>query len=155
MGYKNDKYIVYMHISPSNKKYIGITHQKPSLRWRSKGQGYKSNPVFYAAIQKYGWENFTHLILLHDLTYEEACEKEKSLIKLYDTLVPHGYNVDEGGYQGTCFKRSIIAFNEDKRCLKFDSITDAADYVGVIPSSISHVIGTPRKVGGWFYIYAN
>lgn len=144
-----------MHISPSNKKYIGITHQKPSLRWRSKGQGYKSNPVFYAAIQKYGWENFTHLILLHDLTYEEACEKEKSLIKLYDTLVPHGYNVDEGGYQGTCFKRSIIAFNEDKRCLKFDSITDAADFVGVVPSSISHVIETSNKVGGWFYIYAS
>lgn len=155
MGYKNDKYIVYMHISPSNKKYIGITHQKPSLRWRSKGQGYKQSPVFYAAIQKYGWENFSHSILYKNLTYEEACEKEKELIKLYNTLVPNGYNVDEGGFQGTCFKHKIIAFNKKKECILFDSITDAGMHFNLNPSSISHVIGKSKQAGGYFYIYAD
>ena len=35
----NTTYIVYMHIAPSNKKYIGITKEKkPKERWR-KGKG--------------------------------------------------------------------------------------------------------------------
>ena len=35
-------YIVYMHISPNNKKYIGITCQSLKNRWRN-GEGYKNN----------------------------------------------------------------------------------------------------------------
>ena len=31
------------------------------------------------------------------MTIEEACEKEKELIIEYNSLVPNGYNVDEGG----------------------------------------------------------
>ena len=54
-------YIVYMHISPSNKKYIGITKQEPNRRWRN-GQGYKGQ-VFYNAIEKYGWKNIQHIIV--------------------------------------------------------------------------------------------
>lgn len=45
-------WIVYKHISPSNKVYIGITHLLPSQRW-CRGNGYKNNPMFYNAILKY------------------------------------------------------------------------------------------------------
>ncbi len=34
------EYNVYSHTSPSGKKYIGITKQKPEHRW-SNGDGYK------------------------------------------------------------------------------------------------------------------
>ena len=32
---KNKLYYVYEHISPSNKRYIGITCQIPKYRWRN------------------------------------------------------------------------------------------------------------------------
>ena len=111
INYKDDTYIVYRHISPSGKNYIGITHQKLSLRWRSRGQGYRGSLVFYNAIQKYGWSNIRHEILFEGLSYEEACEKEQEMIKKYNSRVPNGYNVDEGGYAGTCFKKSVIGFD--------------------------------------------
>ena len=61
------EYIVYMHISPSGKKYIGITKQNPKRRWNS-GNGYKNNDYFTKAIKKYGWNNFLHIILAENLT---------------------------------------------------------------------------------------
>ena len=48
------KYIVYMHIFPNNKKYIGITSKTPNGRWEG-GTGYNKirQPMMYNAIQKY------------------------------------------------------------------------------------------------------
>ena len=155
MGYKDGKYIVYKHTAPNGKAYIGITHQTPNNRWRIGGKGYSKSPVFYKAIKKYGFEKFKHEILFENLNYNEACLKEIELIKQFNTLVPNGYNVDEGGYRGTKFKKKIIAFNEQYECRLFSSITDAADEFGIVPSTISHIIGKPIKGGGWFYIYAN
>lgn len=90
-------FAVYMHINNVNgKKYIGITCQKPEQRWR-KGKGYK-NGHFKNAIDKYGWDNFEHIILYENLTKEEASKKEYELIKKYDTTNPSkGYNSCDGG----------------------------------------------------------
>ena len=44
-----DNYTVYMHISPSGKRYIGITSVKPKYRWRN-GKGYETQ-IFYRAIE--------------------------------------------------------------------------------------------------------
>ena len=98
MIYVNKKsYIVYKHTSPSNKVYIGITIQKPELRWR-KGKGYKNNIHFYNAIQKYGWDNFQHEILFTGLTKDEAEQKEIELIAYYKSCNRrYGYNIDHGG----------------------------------------------------------
>jgi len=89
-------YIVYMHENKENhKKYIGITKQ--SLKKRSrKGEGYKGCSKFYSAIQKYGWNNFKHIILFRGLTKEEAEQKEIELIKEYNTQID-GYNIANGG----------------------------------------------------------
>ena len=90
-------YIVYKHISPSGKVYIGITRQLVNRRW-CKGDGYKSNDYFYRAILKYGWENFKHEILFTGLTKEEAEQKEIELIKRYkSTDSNYGYNLRKGG----------------------------------------------------------
>lgn len=87
---------MYKHTSPSNKVYIGITSQTPSLRWRN-GKGYKSQ-IFNKAIEKYGWDNITHEVLYENLTYEEACEKEKMLIEQYKSNDKrYGYNITSGG----------------------------------------------------------
>ena len=91
------EFIVYMHINKINgKKYIGITCQKPSQRWRG-GKGYK-NGAFANAIRKYGWNNFEHKILYKHLSKKEACRKEIELIRKYETMNNEkGYNLCEGG----------------------------------------------------------
>ena len=91
-------YTVYQHKNKINRKiYIGITMQEPKQRWRN-GEGYKSSPHFYAAIQKYGWNNFEHNILFQDLTKEEACAKEQELIAKYNSMNRNfGYNSTSGG----------------------------------------------------------
>ncbi len=91
-------YIVYQHKNKINGKiYIGITMQKPEQRWRH-GEGYKSSPHFYAAIQKYGWDNFEHNILFQNLTKEDACQKEQELIIKFNSMNrEYGYNSTSGG----------------------------------------------------------
>lgn len=98
----NNNYIVYMHTSPNNKKYIGITSQKPERRWRKNGEGYKDNLYFWRAIQKYGWDNFKHEILNTGLTKAEAELKEIELIAYYNSNnVNFGYNMSIGGESGS------------------------------------------------------
>ena len=72
-----NKWTVYMHINKlNNKKYVGITSRNPNERWGKNGNRYKSSPHFYSAIQKYGWDNFEHIILKDNLTSEEADKLE-------------------------------------------------------------------------------
>ena len=92
-------YYVYQHINKINqKKYIGITKQSPEQRWGTNGRNYISSPHFYSAIQKYGWDNFDHIILYDNLTQDEASDIEKELIKKYNSSNPlYGYNMTTGG----------------------------------------------------------
>lgn len=91
-------YCVYVHTSPSNKKYVGITCQNPpEKRWLN-GKGYNNNKYFSRAISKYGWQNFLHEILFEGLTKEEAERKEIDLIAFYKSNQPDfGYNIANGG----------------------------------------------------------
>ena len=96
----NDKvYIVYQHINKTNgKSYIGLTCRKPQKRWGLNGNNYVECPHFWRAIQKYGWDNFDHIILYSGLTHDEACETEKRLISELQTNNPdYGYNISSGG----------------------------------------------------------
>lgn len=94
----NNTYSVYMHITPSDKIYIGITSRNPVKRWGRNGYNYRSNKHFYNAILKYGWDNIEHVILLTDLSKEEAEKKEIELIKKYNaTDSKCGYNHENGG----------------------------------------------------------
>lgn len=96
-------YTVYMHRSPSDKVYIGITKQKVERRWRN-GAAYKHCIAFYNAIQKYGWDNIEHIVLASGLSQKEAAEMEQQLIKQYDSTNPKfGYNIRLGGECGGCF----------------------------------------------------
>lgn len=90
-------YKLYVHISPSNKRYYGITGTDIKRRWDC-GRGYKGCTHFHNAINKYGWENFKHEIIFNNLTKEEACLLEQIYITLYDTTnSKYGYNSTYGG----------------------------------------------------------
>lgn len=94
---KENNYTVYLHISPSNKRYYGITCLSPKKRWNN-GKGYKTQQYFYRAIEKYGWGNFEHIIIVKGLDEETAKWLEIELIKEHNTTNSnYGYNVTEGG----------------------------------------------------------
>lgn len=96
---KNKKFIVYEHISPSNKVYIGITSKTLKLRCGKNGYCYKDSKKFYNAIKKYGWDNFKHNILLENQPESAAKYAEKYLIRWYK-MHKMSYNITDGG-EGT------------------------------------------------------
>lgn len=112
-------YTVYAHIrkEPNEngvyKRYIGITGVEVNKRWRKgKGYNYKNKNgdynYFYNAIQKYGWDGFTHIILLQNLSHEEALEWEKKIIKIHNSNdKKYGYNGDSGGISGSIPNKNV------------------------------------------------
>lgn len=102
-SYTGKGYTIYCHENRINGKlYIGQTRcQDLTRRWTG-GHGYEGCPHFYAAIQKYGWKNFSHIILRTGLTKTEADEYEKIYINFFDTTNPDfGYNIQEGGHHSS------------------------------------------------------
>lgn len=93
----NENWRVYKHQSPSGKVYIGITSQAPHKRWGN-GSNYRAHRYLYAAIKKYGWDNFKHEILFENLSESEAKQKEIELIASHKSnIAAFGYNLTDGG----------------------------------------------------------
>lgn len=86
---------VYMHKSPSGKVYIGITKRDLEIRWAN-GEGYKTCPIFYNAIRKYGWKNIEHKLLFENLNDISAKLIEIDLIYYYKSI-NMSYNLTDGG----------------------------------------------------------
>lgn len=107
---KDKTYCIYKHTSPSNKVYIGQTCSKIWVRWLKNGNGYKNQSYFFKAIKKYGWNNFTHEILLEKISKQEADYAEKYLIRWYK-MHNMSYNCTDGG-EGTC---GAIPWNKGKK----------------------------------------
>lgn len=91
-------YTIYAHVNKINGKiYIGQTSVAPTDRWKN-GNAYKKSRYFWNAIQKYGWDNFRHEILLEGLTKKEADYYEDYFINKLDTTNRNkGYNLKTGG----------------------------------------------------------
>lgn len=85
-------YTVYMHASPNNKKYIGLTTTSLHQRWKN-GVGYIDNQKFYADIKKFGWENIEHYKMYETSDEDMARDVESNLIQKYQSYRPKkGYN---------------------------------------------------------------
>ena len=85
----------------NGKSYIGqsvninkrfIAHKSAAFNTNNK----KYNFPLYRAIRKYGIDNF-RFDVLEECTESELNNKEKYYILEFQTLVPNGYNQDEGG----------------------------------------------------------
>ena len=89
-------YVIYKHTSPSGKSYIG---QTKNIKQREAAHKLTSSKctAFKNAIQKYGWEAFTHETLMDSLTLEQANKFEEQLIEEHQTIAPRGYNLRSGG----------------------------------------------------------
>jgi len=108
---------IYIHISPSNKAYIGQTTTSLEHRFNN-GNNYIGSPVFWNAIQKYGWDSFEHRVLytVEAESKEELIKKlnllERESIKKYNSLAPNGYNVELGGGQGRVTKEKAMQISK-------------------------------------------
>lgn len=93
-----NNFTVYIHHTPNNKVYVGITQKKVFVRWGKDGSGYSNQQLFWRAIQKYGWDNIQHEIVAKNLSKEDACQMEIDLIARYKSNNPdYGYNISFGG----------------------------------------------------------
>ena len=142
-------YTIYEHKNKIDGKcYIGVTKQKPEIRWRN-GKGYINNKHFNDAINKYGWDNFEHIIIMQVKDEELAFLLEKFFIQKFDLTNPNkGYNLSEGGRQRgparfekmTEWARNHKKFGEESavskkvRCIEtgdiFGSIQEAERWCG-------------------------
>lgn len=85
---------IYKHtLKQTGQVYIGQTN---NIKARWKPSAYKNCVKFYNAIQKYGWNNFTHEVLINNLTLDEANKLETHFILLYDSI-NNGFNLNTGG----------------------------------------------------------
>jgi len=95
-----EEYKVYMHITPNNKRYIGVTKRKPEYRW-NRGKAYINNQEFYNDILLFGWDNIEHVIVWTGKEKATAYNMERELIKKYNTTSrENGYNHSTGGTWG-------------------------------------------------------
>lgn len=114
------KWTIYCHKNKiNNKRYIGQTSQDNlNNRWKN-GQGYKpkigdNNTKFYNAIQKYGWDNFQHIILEDNITsLDKANQRQQYWISYYNT-----FNNDNKGYNMTPGGNNHLLDDETKKKLR-------------------------------------
>lgn len=96
--------IIYCYTNKiNNKKYIGQTIN-PEQRFRCHKSNYKNpksieyNSLLHQAFRKYGYENFSYEILVQDIDDVEILNNlEIYYINKFNSKVPNGYNVEDGG----------------------------------------------------------
>ncbi len=149
------EWVIYRHISPSGKCYVGQTNRPLESRWNN-GKGYSRAFKFGKAIDRYGWENFTHEILeSHILTQELANERECFYIGLYDSFI-NGYNSTKGGDNCEHLGNEIYQINLKKQIVnKFSSAADAERKCGVLAQNIGAcLLGHQITAGGYYWVSA-
>ena len=134
------KYIYMLINQINNKKYIGQSNN-PKRRFNEHANSKEDYPITNA-IKKYGKENFK-LILLTKSPVEDYNEQEKNFISSYNTKIPYGYNIGDGGEEPPIFAgennnkatHTKEEINEIKRLLKctnlpFRAIAKKFNYTG-------------------------
>lgn len=144
-------YKVYEHLFPNGKRYIGITRVSTNERWEKNGNGYKTQTVF-KSIQKYGWDNIEHNILFDNLTYEDACMKEKELIAKYKTMDKrYGYNNTSGGDAGHIVseqaRENMSKAQKGRPCSENTKRVNREKRLGK-PRPINEIVKTAEKLRG-------
>lgn len=95
--------------------YIGQTIKSLEKRWTCHKSNNSGCRFLSNAIKKYGSENFEIKIVSRCSSVEEMNHREQYYIKLFNTLVPSGYNLDTGGKNSY---PSILTINKRSESLK-------------------------------------
>ena len=91
--------VIYMIKNKINGKiYIGQTIRSVEKRFKRHQRKSSECPAISAAIKKHGWENFEKD--WYECPDEDLNFDEELLVRELNTMVPHGYNLKEGGGNG-------------------------------------------------------
>ena len=156
-------YIYKIKNKIDNKIYIGQTTQDLERRWRNHRKNSSNCRYLKSAFKKYGVENFEFKLVC--ITFDNQLDDmEIKYIEQYKCLVPNGYNIRLGGNSGkhhedtkrkiaaTLLKnRKVIQFDiEGNRLNSFNSLTEAAEYVGCSSSTIGHCCNEDIKTAAGY-----
>lgn len=114
--------IIYLILNKNNLKgYIGQTIQKFHERYHGKKWWkYTDNWILKNSVEKHGIASF-EVIFLHEniSSIEELNRLEQLYIRNYNTLAPHGYNLDSGGKNKKIHISSLIKKSASNRKVEF------------------------------------
>lgn len=92
-------YIIYNDFN--SLVYIGKAKYGAEHRWKEHiGYDLNNNQYIHRAMRKYGIEHFSYKVLETNIPDEILNEREKYWIKHYNSYIPNGYNMTEGGDGG-------------------------------------------------------
>jgi group I intron endonuclease len=113
--------VIYEFVNNINQKvYVGQTVDfKKRIRDHrfNYNKGIK-NTLFYNALRKYGWENFS-ITIIEECSDKLLNEKEIYWIEEKKSLYPNGYNILEGGNQARHTDISKQKLSEGRKGMKF------------------------------------
>lgn len=95
--------IIYSYINNiNNKQYIGLTINPNQRKNQHKSDAFNINSKDYEAplhraFRKYGYDNFTYIVLAQTDDIDALNLLEEYFIDKYNSLVPNGYNIESGG----------------------------------------------------------
>ena len=163
--------IIYCITNKINgKPYIGQTIR--TLEERIADHKHCKKTLIGKAIQKYGWSDKTFKVEILEVceTLEQLNEREKFWIAKYNSIVPNGYNMTEGGSIGIPGKpkseatraRMKLAQAKNRKCVccietgeVFESIKMAAEHYGIGSGEISSACHGKRNTAAglhWLFL---
>lgn len=84
----------------NGKQYVGQS-KDIIRRWDEHKRAYKYNNTYlYKAMRKYGIDCFKFEVI-EECDFHDLNDKEKYYIAIYNTMIPHGYNMEPGGNDTT------------------------------------------------------
>lgn len=137
---------IYKYTSPSKRSYIGQTVNSLASRAKSivSGAGYKKCSIFWKAIQKYSFSNFSAEILC-EVPVDELNRWEEYYISFYNTIAPNGYNLCEGGEGGKKKEVYVYSAQNGKFLEHYSSLSEAASMTQVPIETISSIMSAKSK----------
>lgn len=142
------KGFIYRYISPNNKSYVGQTTTSLVKRSGKRGKMYLGCKVFYNAIKKYGFENFKAEIL-GEFELNQLDKMEEYYIHEFNSLIPYGYNVKDGGQKTSRKENPIYAYNLNgaKPVKQIDPNTNEVTNIYDSASAAARALGLSRPSG--------
>lgn len=152
---EKSRYVVYCHRNKiTGFEYIGMTGRSTKIRWANPNYSYASCTAFEKAIKEYGWDAFEHIVLLDNLTKEEAENEESRLIR-QNIAKGISYNIRvDNNWIGDIRKKEVDIFTVDGEYLETcSSIHEAAKRYGISDTHAYYCVCGVKKTVCRKYIF--
>jgi group I intron endonuclease len=107
--------IIYKITNKINGKYyIGQTYRTLEERWKEHQGDKRYCKYLYRAIKKYGKDNFEVKTIVLCNSMEELNAREQFCIRIFKSLAPTGYNLDNGGKNKKVHEETKKKMSESK-----------------------------------------